>query len=156
MNNKGFAITGILYTLFTLFVMILLSVLATISYKKTVLEKTITKLEDDYELQEVENLNDTLNDIIEINGEERTAKLNAKYEFITQYTINGQDKDLICSIYLKKGDIIPKEIIPATPQDNFILIPNDCNKLQSTINYDQPKAKGNLKLNKVYTFKEVE
>ena len=85
MNNKGFAITGILYTLFTLFVMILLSVLATISYKKTVLEKTITKLEDDYELQEsIKTSYTTVHDlefgIIE-KHEMATQGLSAKYTY---------------------------------------------------------------------------
>ena len=50
MNNKGFAITGILYTLFILFTMILLSVLATMSAKRTSLEKTIIGLENSYKL----------------------------------------------------------------------------------------------------------
>ena len=51
MNNKGFAITGILYTLFILFIMILFSILSSLSYKKGILEKTVLGIEDDYETE---------------------------------------------------------------------------------------------------------
>ena len=38
MNNKGFAITGILYTIFILFIMILLSILSGLNTRKNILE----------------------------------------------------------------------------------------------------------------------
>jgi len=146
MNNKGFAITGILYTLFTLFIMILLSVLATISYKKSVLEKTTVKLESIYELKKVDDISTTY----QTTDTETTAQLDAKYEFITQYTTDAEiTKDLVCSIYLKKGDIIPTNI----PQENFTLIPNDCNSITSNIIFEGEKEAGKLLLTNVYEFK---
>lgn len=51
LNNKGFAITGILYTLLVLFSLILVSVLAGLSSRLRIMEKSIESLEDDYKLE---------------------------------------------------------------------------------------------------------
>ena len=48
LNNKGFAITGILYTVFILFLLIITSVLAGLQLKRTMLERSIILLEDSY------------------------------------------------------------------------------------------------------------
>ena len=48
LNNKGFAITGILYTVFILFLLIITSVLAGLQLKRTMLERSILLLEDSY------------------------------------------------------------------------------------------------------------
>jgi len=49
LNNKGFAITGILYTVFVLFLMILLSVLSGLNIKRQILEKNISNIKEDLE-----------------------------------------------------------------------------------------------------------
>lgn len=49
LNNKGFAITGILYTVFILFLMILLSVLGGLNAKRKLLEKNIENLKESLE-----------------------------------------------------------------------------------------------------------
>ena len=41
LDNKGFAITGILYTVFVLFLMIMLSILKGLNIKRTSLEKVV-------------------------------------------------------------------------------------------------------------------
>ena len=48
LDNRGFAITGILYTLMVLFLLVLLSVLNGLSSRKTMLEKSTEVLEDSY------------------------------------------------------------------------------------------------------------
>lgn len=48
MNNKGFAIIGILYTILILFLMIMLSVLAGLNTRKNFMEKSISSFQDDY------------------------------------------------------------------------------------------------------------
>jgi hypothetical protein len=46
LNNKGFAITGILYTVFALFLMILLSVLSGLNIKRNLLEKNMDTMKE--------------------------------------------------------------------------------------------------------------
>ena len=52
-GNDGFAITGILYTLFALFLMVLFSVLAGLSSRKNMLEKTTSALNESYVGKEI-------------------------------------------------------------------------------------------------------
>lgn len=49
LNNRGFAITGILYTLFVMFLLILVSVLGALSSRKNMLESSTIKLEESYQ-----------------------------------------------------------------------------------------------------------
>jgi len=154
MNNKGFAITGILYTLFVLFIMILLSILSTISYKKGILEKTIIGLEDDFSLTEIADLNTT------INADERIATINGKYVFnlYTEIVYDATNKKTVkneCSIYLKKGQIIPISITDTNTNPDFTLIPNDCNKYAANIILDNPSSTelNTLILTNVHEFK---
>lgn len=155
MNNKGFAITSILYTLFVLFSMILLSVLSALSYKRGVLEKTIIKLEEKYDLEEIELANSYTKtapqtDVI--------ANINGKYIFKLKYTIEGEEYIQNCSIYLKKGDIIPSNNDPSlgdlNPAKNFTLIPNDCNNYTYSISVeDTSLVENKLFLTEVYKYK---
>lgn len=87
MNNKGFAITGILYTIFILFIMVLLSILAGLSSRRSLLEKSMMSLEDDYKITDA-NMNN-------ITG--TTAPFTGKYI----YKRNNNDTE--CTTYLKKG-----------------------------------------------------
>ena len=85
LNNKGFAITGILYTLFILFSLVLVSVLAGLSSRLSFLEKSVVSLEDDYKLGEEVSVDVSISE----------APVDGKYVF----TYNGNR----CYTYLKKG-----------------------------------------------------
>ena len=77
LNNKGFAITGILYTVFILFLLITVAVLAGLQSRKTMLEKSTMKLEESYEGKEQNSdLIDAFN-----KGENSIAPVTGKYEF---------------------------------------------------------------------------
>ena len=49
LNNKGFAITGIFYTLLVLFMLTLISILAGLNTRKRIMDKSVETLEDKYE-----------------------------------------------------------------------------------------------------------
>ena len=163
MNNKGFAITGILYTLFVLFMMILLSILSTISYKKGILEKTVLGLEDDFNLTEV-TITEPNNPYQE-KLNQRIAPVNGKYVFTQKTKIPDKKdeygniiyKDITnyCTIYLKKGNIIPTSISTNNENPDFTLIPNDCNEFAANIILDNPSSTevNTLILTNVYEFK---
>ena len=145
MNNKGFAITGILYTLFILFTAILIAILSALSYKKGILEKTTTKLENTYELEH--------NNIVEscCDQTNRIANYSGKYIFSLEYVIDGASYTGKCSAYLNKFDLIPENIDPSS---SFILTPNDCNKYTLKIYLEpQTDSKNKLILTEVYKFK---
>lgn len=145
MNNKGFAITGILYTLFILFTAILIAILSALSYKKGILEKTITKLENSYELDNVNLIDDCCDRV------NNTVNHSGKYIFNLTYIIDGTSYTTKCSAYLKEKDTIPRII---DPSNNFTLTPNDCNKYALEI-YLEPQTDpiNKLILTEVYKFK---
>ena len=47
MNNKGFAISGILYTIFVLFMLVLFSALGTLNSKRLLLEKNVENVNEE-------------------------------------------------------------------------------------------------------------
>ena len=55
LNNKGFAITGILYTLFILFILLMFSILNGLQSKKQMLENSTVKLEESFKSKDVTN-----------------------------------------------------------------------------------------------------
>ena len=57
LDNKGFAITGILYTLFILFILLMFSILNGLQTKKQMLERSTIKLEESFKLKDVTNDN---------------------------------------------------------------------------------------------------
>ncbi len=143
MGNKGFAITGILYTLFILFTMILLSVLSALSYKKMILEKTISGLENTFIGEEKAIDNNVVSD-------GRTVLVAGKYEFLLR-TNNDNVKEVKCVTYLKKGQIIP---LTATTSGDVIFVPSDCNDYGYPISLDTSDNSSNkLVLKTVYEFK---
>ena len=87
MNNKGFAITGILYTIFILFIMVLLSILAGLSSRRSLLEKSMMSLEDDYKITDA-NMNN-------ITG--------TRAPFTGKYIYKRNNNDTECTTYLKEG-----------------------------------------------------
>lgn len=90
LNNSGFAITGILYTVFVLFLMILLSVLSGLNIKRQLLEKNM------------ENIKGSLEERCEVVSLELVG-YTTKYQ--GQYTIrlNGS---LDYVTYLSKGETL--------------------------------------------------
>lgn len=87
MNNKGFAITSILYTIFVLFLLILISILFALNNQNNLMRKSIESLEDDYvKLTELKD-----------NESGATAQCTGKYIFFDN-----------TAIYLKKGATIPE------------------------------------------------
>lgn len=90
MNNKGFAIIGILYTILILFLMIMLSVLAGLNTRKNFMEKSISSFQDDY-------LGSNVNDgYVSSANSSKTAPVTGKYVF--------SNDSLECYAYLKAGD----------------------------------------------------
>ncbi len=94
MNNKGFAIIGILYTILILFLMIMLSVLAGLNTRKNFMEKSISSFQDDY-------LGSNVNDgYVSSANSSKTAPVTGKYVFSN----NSSDNSSECYAYLKAGD----------------------------------------------------
>lgn len=76
MNNKGFAITGILYTLFILFLLILVSVLAGLHSKKNMLEKMTNIVEKSFQGSTLQSDSN-----VQLALEKKVAPINGKYVF---------------------------------------------------------------------------
>ena len=95
MNNKGFAITGILYTVFILFIMVLLSMLSGLNQRMRILEKSIEIYNDSYKaLNNSENASTC--DVSKMNNQQ-IAACTGKYIF------GIKNDNTICITYLKKG-----------------------------------------------------
>lgn len=126
LNNQGFAITGILYTLFILFLLILLSILGAISSKRNMLQQSISSEEDSFTGT---NLNLTQAELIQIMKDNK-APVTGKYVF----TIT--DIETKCFTYLNAGEPLVNETRTYSPGDC-----NDYNKLE-------------MELQTVYSFDE--
>ena len=88
MNNKGFAITGILYTIFILFIMTLLAILSGLNTRMKILKKSIETFEKDnnYTITEAQST-----EVTSMNTTKEAA-FDGKYIFESN-----------CEVYLKKG-----------------------------------------------------
>lgn len=154
MNNKGFAITGILYTIFVLFMLIIGAILANISFKNRSLTLATSSLEDDFNLIKVSPIETGYT----INEDKYLAKFDGKYLFELTYTINSETKKIICSTYLKKDDEIPTKndlsLGNANPAKNFTLIPNDCNNYYYETIFTGTGGEQKMLLKEIYKFKE--
>lgn len=117
MNNKGFAIGGILYSLFILFMLILVSVLGGLQSKKNSLMKTMASFEDGITGSEITKVDSLIE-----------APVDGKYQFIL-----SNNSEVKCYAYLKKG----------TKFANITYIPDSCNKnnsakkLEKIINFEE-------------------
>jgi len=125
MNNKGFAITGIIYTLFILFLMILLTVLSSLnSFQRLIVNSTET-LETSFEGKKISD-----EELKEIKTS-RIAPYIGKYIF---NTLNTDGDTIVCSSYINKN----------TNFNDSIFFPNECNDYKSS-----------LELIEAYNFEEV-
>ena len=133
MNNKGFAITGIIYTLFILFLMILLSVLSGLSISKNMMSSSIEAFEDSLSGTKLDDAK-----VAEINAS-GIAPYFGKYLFKVNITKDDGtvDYNVTCSTYLKKGTDFINEA------DSITLSPQDCNE------YD---IKTNMQFEEIYSF----
>lgn len=127
LGNKGFAISGILYTLFIIFLLVSISILGGLSSKKKLLEQSITSEQDSFVGKKVEETK-----IDEIKTK-KTAIVKGKYIYILKIDETNVQK---CSAYLKKGTVLDTNVI------NFI--PSICNDYNSS----------ELNLSEVYSFEE--
>ena len=100
LNNKGFAITGILYTLLVLFLMTLISVLAELNIRKKIMEKSIETLEDKYEFISCGHTT-----------EEKEAPETGKYIF------KRSSPNITCYAYIAKGTTLKSTDIQYTTSD---------------------------------------
>lgn len=136
MNNKGFAITGIIYTLFILFLMILLTVLAGLSSYQRLMVNSTRSLENSFEGEEISDVVNS-DKFVDIKND-KTAYYLGKYIF-------ELDNGLECSAYLKKdtnfnGYNNAKSFSETVEK----LSPSDCN------DYDI-----NMNLIKIYSFEVI-
>lgn len=147
MNNKGFAITGIIYTLFILFLMILLTVLTGLSsYQKLMINST-RSLENSFEGEEIgddpSNLYYDFDDIEEYKKAYYLGKYVFKIDENNDGVINNLDTiDTECSVYLKK-DTLFYDNTNEFSANGIKLSPQICN--ESNFSYK-------LILDRVYSF----
>ncbi len=126
MNNKGFAITGILYTLLILFLTVMVSVLAGLRSKKNMLEQSIIPLEDSFKGTKL-----STNQVQQAKNS-KVAPVDGKYEFLVTFL----DSDTrTCYAYLTKNTKI---------DDNIIFTRKECNEYSSTTS----------NLQQIYSFEE--
>ncbi len=121
LDNRGFAITGILYTLFTLFILILFSILSGLQVKKQMLEKNTEKLEESYKGKDV-----TENNKIGISKAQNAQKALVKGKYVFQ--LSNDSKKIQCYTYLNKDD-------PLTVND-ITFVPSDCNDYKGDTNIE--------------------
>lgn len=153
MNNKGFAITGILYTIFALFILLIFAALTNLSFKRQVLATSVAKMEEELAMEEIDDINSTYD-------ENRMAMYDGKYVFEFNYQLLDQTSGTFkthtidCVAYLKKGETIEPE-----GGENFPMIPKDCSEYPSNIilslsNDVIVPDRENMTLKEVYKFKD--
>ncbi len=95
MNNKGFAITGILYTIFILFIMTLLAILSGLNTRLKIMQKSIMSFDDDYV---------QVNNVITSSGENLAFRQNALYT--GKYVFQSiTDSNKVCISYIRRGKV---------------------------------------------------
>lgn len=160
-NNKGFAITGILYTLLVMFLLVLVFSLQILRANKNMREKSIEKLESTYEGIKVENINNINDEDYPIEND-GTVKYRGKYIFTL--TVVEEEKELTytCTSYLKKSAKIFKDPEEGESTQTHIIdkdkikfIPDDCNKYELTYidnNSTDETVANKIELKEVYKF----
>lgn len=141
MNNKGFAITGIIYTLFVLFLMILLSVLSGLSASQRMIISSVENLDKDLSGTKIEDTTE----INQINDDGITTYFG---KYIFTITTNSSVK---CSAYLEKNVDFKNADITFSPKD--------CDDYVKTIDWWSStsgcsNANGCIKLIEIYNFEE--
>lgn len=135
LNNKGFAITGILYSLFIIFLLVLLSVLQGLQSRKAMLERSLLGIEDTY--TGVKQSETVVSNTITT----REAPLTGRYVF----KLESNGKTYPCSSYLKKGDKIDHSIT---------FIPKDINNYSYKFSFEETNPTNKITLTEIYSFEE--
>ena len=95
LNNKGFAITSVLYGLLILFVLLVASYLTILTARKNRVDKITSKIENSYYFSHTSN-EITIDDIS-----------NFKAPYTGKYILNyNESENDDCYVYLKKGSRI--------------------------------------------------
>ena len=141
LNNKGFAISAMLYTLFVVFLLIMLSVLAGLQARKTMMERSLLGLENTFAGKE-------RSDLIAETNTTRRAPITGKYVF----AVNNNGSSTVvpyCSSYLNKGDTI---------DNNIEFVPKDCNDYRPyNFSFETVATQANkLTLVKIYSMDNIE
>lgn len=118
LNNKGFAITSVLYGLLILFVILVGSYLTILVAKKNRLDKISEEINEKYGFNKEKEMNNL--DIYP----EYEADYTGKYFF----DVNFDGDTLACSSYITKGTTIKWSF------DNGTFIENDCNTAKKNNN----------------------
>ena len=137
LNHSGFAITGILYTLFILFILIAMAILMGLRSKNQMLQKSTEKLEKSYNGSDV---SDDPNIGINASITERKALVKGKYIF----ELSSNEIIINCTTYLNKGTEFSK--------DNLIFTQEACNNYTYQFSFEEPSEKIKMSLVKIYSF----
>lgn len=149
MNNKGFAITGIIYTLFILFLMILISILSGIRVMQRSASDSVYKLKE--KVEKVNKKEGDLNSLIDNEKglilPEGTGKY-YKYEFKIDGKFKDESSGIEQQIKVKCSTYISKD----TKLEDVVFSPRDCNEYSSIKDAIINSEGGNAELIGVYEF----
>ena len=136
LDNKGFAITGILYSVFIVFLLIMVSVLGVLQSKRAMLDRSFVFSEDFYE-------GTIINGEVQRVIDSGRATVDGKYVFNFIDTKDNNKSLTICSTYLHKGDAL---------DHNVVFVPDDCNHYTYDYSTDGGSAPYRMELIEVYSF----
>lgn len=137
LNNRGFAITGILYTVFIVFSLILVSVLGGLQAKKNILEKSLFGLENQFQ-----GSNSNRDSLIASFNSTKKAPVTGKYVF----QFSGGEKSFVCSSYLNKDTSINHTIL---------FVPDNCNDYSYRFSFESDNSSLNvMEIIDIYNFEE--
>lgn len=140
LNNKGFAITGILYSLYALFLIILLSVLSSLKVRKNIIEDQTAVLEESYKGTLISNAS-AIDEVMTKKEATRAGK------YIFELILENDSNHTKCYSYLKKGD----KLHNSNDTTKMTFIPLDCNNYEYSFEEDSSRF---MKLVGIYSFEE--
>lgn len=124
LNNKGFAITGILYTLFVLFILVLFSVLSGMSSRKRMLESSTVKIEESF------LGDDSLSsELVNAANSNSIAPVTGKYVY---ELVDKNGEKVECFSYIKKYTEL-RDI------NSIVFTTNSCNDYRGILDYSLKK-----------------
>ncbi len=134
LNNKGFAIAGILYSLLIMFLTILVFILSGLRTNKAMLERSTVTLNEIYKGDDSKS-ESLVNEAIT----NKMAPVDGKYIF----SLKSGGKEVECISYLKKNNNI---------NHNMTFLPNDCNLYSYSFTFEEKNSENIMELKKIYSF----